>query len=288
MGSNARETEFGGYQLTGATETAEAAETLDAEAIAEAYLAQRYYAPIPILTAEEAAAAVEAFRRFQRDSLATFGEAHRFKAHLLSPDLARIATHPRVLAVATAILGPDVLLWSSDFFEKPGGSTGFVSWHQDSTHAGLDPTDDIVNLWLALTPSKAESGCLRVVPGTHEAGQLEHVNRQDADNMLFFGQTVEVAGDSVALPLEAGQASLHSMRIVHGSEPNRSAGPRIGMVLRLISPAVRQVKARDSATLLAGTDRFGHFDHEPLPETHFSPAAVDVFKDAIRRPSGLG
>lgn len=261
---------------------------LDAPRIAETFLAQRYYAPIPILTPEHAAGVVKAFRQFEQDSQTQFGEVHRFKAHLLSPDLANIVTHPRVLAVATAILGPDVLLWSSDFFVKPGGSSGFVSWHQDSTHAGLEPTDDIVNLWLALTPSKAESGCLRVMPGTHEAGQLTHVNKESADNMLFFGQSVEVEGDSVALPLNAGEASLHSMRIVHGSEANRSDSPRIGMVLRFIHPSVRQTKARDSATLVAGQDRFNHFDHETLPKGHFTPEAVTVFDDAIRRPSGLG
>lgn len=260
----------------------------DCPAIAEAYLSRRYHAPIPVLTPEEAGAAARAFRVFQADSLATFGEAHRFKAHLLSPDLARIATHPRVIAVARAILGPDVLLWSSDFFVKEPGMGGFVSWHQDSTHAGLEPTDPIVNLWLALTPSNLESGCLRVVPGTHEKGQLAHENRAQADNMLFFGQTVDVEGDSVPLPLEAGQASLHSMRIVHGSEPNRAGWPRIGMVLRLMSPEVRQLKARDSATLIAGEDRFGHFDPEPLPRGHFDAAAIAAFEDAIRRPSGLG
>ncbi|MEM8916014.1 MAG: phytanoyl-CoA dioxygenase family protein, partial [Pseudomonadota bacterium] len=131
-------------------------------------------------------------------------------------------------------------------------------------------------------------GCLRVVPGTHEAGQQSHATTQDEDNMLFFGQTVEVTGESVALPLEAGQASLHSMRIVHGSEPNQSDSPRIGMVLRFIHPSVRQTKERDSATLVAGIDRFGHFDHERLPDAHFSTAAIDAFTDAIRRPSGLG
>ncbi|AGI67507.1 putative phytanoyl-CoA dioxygenase family protein [Octadecabacter antarcticus 307] len=261
---------------------------LDAPHVAENFLAHRFYAPVPILTQEEATEVVNAFQQFELDSLAHLGKVHRFKAHLLSPDLARIATHPRVLAVATAILGPDVLLWSSDFFVKPGGSTGYVSWHQDSTHAGLDPTDDIVNLWLALTPSKSASGCLRVIAGTHDAGQLTHTNKEDADNMLFFGQTVDVESDSVALPLEAGEASLHSMRIVHGSEPNRSDGPRIGMVLRFIHPSVRQTKARDSATLVAGVDAFNHFDHEPIPTSHFASDAIAAFKDAIRRPSGLG
>jgi non-heme Fe2+,alpha-ketoglutarate-dependent halogenase len=90
------------------------------------------------------------------------------------------------------------------------------------------------------------------------------------------------------LPLEVGEASLHSMRIVHGSEANRSDGPRIGMVLRFIHPSVRQTKARDSATLVAGSDMFNHFDLEPLPTGHFTPDAISAFKDAIRRPSGLG
>jgi ectoine hydroxylase-related dioxygenase (phytanoyl-CoA dioxygenase family) len=264
------------------------AATFDCARIAEVYGAQRYFAPIPVLTAAETAVALDAFHRFQRDSLAQFGEAHRFKAHLLCPELWRLAFHPRILAVATAILGPDVLLWSSDFFAKPGGSSGFVSWHQDSTYAGLTPTDDIVNMWIALTPSAAENGCLRVQPGTHEAGQLTHVNRADPGNMLFFGQTVEVDGGGVALPLAAGEASLHSMRIVHGSEPNRSDTPRVGMVLRFMRPSVRQTRARDSATLVAGEDRFGHFDLEPEPEGWFAPPAIAAFERAIRTPSGLG
>jgi ectoine hydroxylase-related dioxygenase (phytanoyl-CoA dioxygenase family) len=260
----------------------------DPEAIADAFLRDRFYAPVPLVTAEAAAAGARAFERVQAETARRLGEAHRFKLHLLDPELAALATHPRAVAVAAAILGPDVLLWSSDFFVKPAHSGGFVSWHQDSTHAGLTPTDPIVNLWLALTPSNARSGCLQVVPGTHAAGQLSHANREDPDNMLFFGQTVEVTETPVALPLEAGEASLHSMRIVHGSEPNRADWPRVGMVLRFIAPSVRQERARDSATLVAGEDRFGHFDHEPLPDAPFSEAAIAAFEDAIRRPSGLG
>ena len=250
-----------------------------------------YAYPFRVLDPDEAAHAASGYDRFQRRARKIFGEEQRFKAHLLVGWMDRIVHHPKLLDIVADILGPDILCWSSDFFVKKAHDPGFVSFHQDTTYAGLEPFNGILNCWLALTPSRKENGCLRVLPCTHKLGQLGHETTSSEANMLFFGQTAQIdvdEGDVVDMELEPGEMSLHHMAVVHGSQPNRSDTRRLGVVLRYIRPDVRQIKARDSATLVRGTDRHGHFDLEPRPEADWSDAAIAAFKDAINRPSALG
>ena len=250
-----------------------------------------YASPFRVLSSDEAGDAALSYQHFQQRARETFGDEQRFKAHLLVGWMDNIVHHPRVLDIVEGILGPNVLCWSSDFFFKKAHDPGFVSFHQDTTYAGLEPFDGILNCWLALTPSRKENGCLRVLPGTHKLGQLDHETTESDWNMLFFGQTAQIdidESDVVDMELEPGEMSLHHMAVVHGSQPNQSDTPRLGVVLRFIRPDVRQIKARDSAMLVRGEDHFGHFDLEPRPKTDWSDSAIAAFKDAINRPSALG
>ena len=77
--------------------------------------------------------------------------------------------------------------------------------------------------------------------------------------------------------------SLHHVKLVHGSEPNRSNDRRIGLAIRYIPTDVKQLKVRDSATLVRGVDRDGNFDHEPRPKRDLDAAALAAHEDAINR-----
>ena len=77
--------------------------------------------------------------------------------------------------------------------------------------------------------------------------------------------------------------SLHHVKLVHGSEPNRSNDRRIGLAIRYIATDVKQLKVRDSAMLVRGVDRYGHFDHEPRPRRDLDEAALAAHADAIGR-----
>ena len=46
---------------------------------------------------------------------------------------------------------------------------------------------------------------------------------------------------------------------------------------------MRQLKVRDSATLVRGTDKFGHFDPEPRPKPDLDEAALAAHADAVGR-----
>lgn len=198
------------------------------------------------------------------------------KPHLLFPWLAQLVRDACILDSVEEILGPDLLCWSSQFFAKPAGDPGYVSWHQDGTYWGLS-SPEVVTAWLAFTPSTPESGCMRVIPGTHRE-TAPHADTFAPDNLLSRGQEIAVdvdLGRAVDIVLQPGEMSLHHVLIFHGSEPNRSALPRIGYAMRFIPTRVAKVAGlRESATLVRGTDRFGHFDLEPAPAADLHPDAV--------------
>ncbi|MGH7187143.1 MAG: phytanoyl-CoA dioxygenase family protein, partial [Pseudomonadota bacterium] len=145
-------------------------------------------------------------------------------------------------------------------------------------------TPDVVTAWVAFTPSTVESGCMRVIPGSHLVDQLPHRDTFADGNLLSRGQEVAVKvdeGKALDVVLEPGQMSLHHVLIVHGSGPNRSHHRRIGYSIRYVAAHVSQISGvRHSATLVRGADRFGNFDHEPAPRFDFDPDAV-AYHDAL-------
>jgi non-heme Fe2+,alpha-ketoglutarate-dependent halogenase len=210
------------------------------------------------------------------------------KSHLLHPPLYDLLFKPKILDAVESILGPNLLVWGSGFFYKKPHDGGFVSWHQDSTYWGLEPFD-IVTAWVAMTPSRRENGCMRVVPGTHSKGQLPHADTFSKQNLLSRGQEIQVKvdeKDARDIVLEPGQFSLHHVGIVHGSDANDSDLPRYGFTIRYIPTYVKQTSGRTSAVLVRGKDEYGYYDAEPRPEK-YGPEAIRVHEEAMARVEGI-
>jgi hypothetical protein len=89
------------------------------------------------------------------------------------------------------------------------------------------------------------------------------------------------------MPLQPGEASLHNVRLAHASGPNRSNDRRIGLSLHYMPTCTKQVVGEwDSAALVRGEDRFGHFAHTPRPSKDFDPAVAPFHQkatDAVRQ-----
>ena len=119
---------------------------------------------------------------------------------------------------------------------------------------------------------------MRVVPGTHKERVVEHNDTHAADNLLSRGQEIAVEVDekaAVDIVLEPGEMSLHHVKIFHSSRPNNSDDRRIGFAVRYIPPSLRQEAGEaDSALLVRGEDRHGHFELERPPETDYSAEAL--------------
>lgn len=248
------------------------------------YQANGYLSPIRVLSAGEAEKLAGKIAGIQDQYGAAAKDYLGSNAHFLFPDLFDLVRAPAVVDQVEKVLGPDILCWSASFFSKPAKDPSFVSWHQDLTYWGLEPAD-IVTAWIAITPSTRESGCMRVVPGSHSRGQLGHNDSFTPTNLLSRGQVLDVAVDenqAVDLVLQPGEMSLHHVLIVHGSEANRSALPRHGFAIRYIPTYCRQIGGRTTALLVRGEDRFGHFDPVPRPLADMHPDAI-AFRDKANR-----
>ncbi|MEZ4474252.1 MAG: phytanoyl-CoA dioxygenase family protein [bacterium] len=150
--------------------------------------------------------------------------------------LARAAAE--VLGEPAVVFFQDGLVW-----KPPGGATP-IWWHQDHSYLPLAaPT--ALTLWVCFDDADEQAGCLAYVPGSHRLG-----DRQPAD---FAGDgradpglpPMDVEGrPTVLVPVRAGDAIAHDVRVWHMSGPNRSAHERRALSTTWVTPAARWDPAR--------------------------------------------
>ena len=211
---------------------------------------------------------------------------NRVKPYLLFPWAAALVRHKRILDCVETLIGPDIMVFHTTVWLKEPYSETFVPWHQDATYFGLAPFEH-VTAWVALTDSTPENGCVQIIPHSHTTGQRPHFDQPDPKTMLSRGQTLSDAIDesrAVGLELAAGEVSFHHTLAFHRSGVNRTGERRVGIGVSYIPTRVRHVgDTRLSATLVRGTDTYGHFDHEPAPMADEDAAALRAHADSVGR-----
>ncbi len=241
--------------------------------LGDAYTRDGFVSGVPLLSQENAADHVAKLEAVE----AVHGSLHyKSKMHTLLDFAAELASAPHVLDVVEQLLGPDIMLFDVTYIIKEPGSASHVSWHQDLTYWGLS-NDEQVSMWLALTAATDQSGCMRMVPGSHKQGQLDHQDTDDKSNVLFRGQSVQgvAENNAVMCPLRPGEASFHHGWTLHASMPNLSNHRRVGFNVQYISPSARQtLHDLDTATLLRGQDRFNHYKADQFATGVMEPEAV--------------
>lgn len=212
--------------------------------------------------------------------------SYRVKPYLLFTWAANLVREPAILDAVEDLVGPDIMVFHTTMWWKAKGSPSRVPWHQDGTYFGLAPFEH-VTAWVALSPSNSRTGCVRIVPRSHLAGQMPHVDQCDPALMLSRGQTVVADMDhapAVPIVLSPGEFSLHHTMAVHASDPNTDDDDRIGIGISYIPTRVRHVgPTRLSATLVRGQDKYDHFDPEPRPQADLDPAALAAHRDSDAR-----
>ena len=254
-----------------------------------AYHRDGYLAPVSVMSESEARALRGTLEAIEAGMGGPLRGDLRHKAHLLFPFLAELIRHPAILDAIEDVLGPDILCWNTNFFIKEAETPSFVSWHQDSTYWGLS-SPDVCTAWVALTPSNLDNGAMAVIPKSHTMDQIPHRDTFDRHNLLTRGQEIAVEVDerkAVPLVLKPGEMSLHHVRLVHGSPPNPSPDRRIGFAVRYIPTSLCQLEGTDSATLVRGEDRFGHFELEPRPERDVQDDMLALHKRLTERAAEI-
>jgi ectoine hydroxylase-related dioxygenase (phytanoyl-CoA dioxygenase family) len=165
------------------------------------------------------------------------------------------------------LLGEDLVGWGAHFFCKMPGDGKHVSWHQDASYWPLTPSK-AVTVWLAIDDACVENACLRFIPGSHWFGHLTYtLTENDGSNVLNQTVTgVEQLAAPVDNELRAGEISLHSDLLVHGSEANRSRRRRCGLTLRYCPADVRAGLGWNSkGVIVSGSDPSGHWANPRRP-----------------------
>ena len=191
---------------------------------------------------------------------------HYHDRHLDHRTVCRICRRPELIDRVASLLGPDLMIWRSNFQVKPpvvqesGDAARYaeVPWHQDGAYFGLQPLV-LVSAWIAITEATEENGCMRVVAGSH----TKTFHHDHDPERRSFGRSVPAeAIDPHAVRtilLRPGEFVLFNENTLHGSGPNQTPLARVGLTPRISVPFVRVTGNPRGA----GRDRARHAPDEP-------------------------
>jgi phytanoyl-CoA hydroxylase len=159
--------------------------------------------------------------------------------HELGGEWLALARHPRLLDRVEDLLGPNLQLYYSMLMMKPPREGSAAPWHQDFAFFAHGRADLLAGM-VAIDDATLENGCLRVVPGSHRMGLLNHF-KDGQFTGIYQGDTAafDASGGHVALPVAAGGVIFWHALTLHGSHPNRSEQPRRALVLEYKNPSAR-------------------------------------------------
>lgn len=169
-----------------------------------------------------------------------------------------LCSHPAIVERMASIMGPDLVLWRSNFFAKEPGALE-IPWHQDYGYWPLNPAINI-SAWVAIDEATPENSCVQIIPGSHKS---HYPFVQAPPGMAFNKMTdpkyVDVA-KKIDMPLKAGEFFLFNESTLHHSEANRSTKRRIGLAVRVTVPRVKvdhaQLFPGHKVIQLCGTDTY--------------------------------
>jgi hypothetical protein len=208
------------------------------------------------------------FDKLLAETMAAGGNSYSIStAHAKYGRVYDILTHPRIVACVKDLLGENVIAWGSHFFCKMPADGKRVAWHQDASYWPLTPSK-AVTVWLAIDDADVENACMRFIAGSHHFGHLTYRPSNPAEHNVL-DQTVENAeqyGTPIDNVLRAGEASLHSDLLLHGSEANNSNRRRCALTLRYCAAEVRaHLDWNQKGVIVSGTDPSGHWSNRSRP-----------------------
>lgn len=228
-----------------------------------------YVAPLDVYSTSEITAIREYFDALLQRVVAAGGNSYSISsAHLTYGPVYDILTNPKIVDYVADILGDNVIAWGSHFFCKMPRDGKAVAWHQDASYWPLSPSKALT-VWLAIDDADEENACMKFIAGSHHKGHLTY-RPSDAAEHNVLNQSIDNAeqyGEVVLDELKAGQASMHSDLLLHGSEANQSDRRRCGLTLRYCAAEVRaSLEWQRKGVYVRGTDSSGHWSNNARPQ----------------------
>ncbi len=227
-----------------------------------------YIKGIPIFNETEIGGHRQYFDTLLANVLSEGGSSYSIiSAHMKYGKVYDLLTHPNIVACVKDLVGEDVIGWGAHYFCKMPHDPKNVGWHQDAGYWPLTPSKT-VTVWLAIDDATVENGAMRFIAGSHHLGHLTARSSEPDENSVL-GQIVENAeahGEPVDVELKAGEISIHTDLLLHGSNANPSPKRRCGLTLRYCTSDVRASFRWDrEGIVVSGKDGNGNWGNPPRP-----------------------
>lgn len=143
--------------------------------------------------------------------------------------------------VARSLIEGEITIYRSTLFNKAASGGTELPWHQDGgSYWGLsmEPT---LQIWTALDDVPEESGCVRVLPGSHKGGLASPLGGLLQEASLAAKKAEQGA---LPLPAAAGEVILIHNHLWHRSSVNTTGRPRRAMTTCYMSAATQCVRKK--------------------------------------------
>lgn len=155
-----------------------------------------------------------------------------------------LCSHPNLTERLAGVLGPNLVLWWSTFFDKAPGANSEIPLHTGRHFFPIEPQISIT-VWIALDKTAIKNGCVQILPGSHKCNyptippfsKIENYKNLDFD-ITIDPQYVD-SSQLIDMELEAGEFFFFTESIVHKSRPNKYSQNRLALVARITIPITK-------------------------------------------------
>lgn len=216
------------------------------------------------------------------------------------PALAQLVEDDRVYGRVEALLGPDFMWIGSD------GNlyVGDTQWHSDSRADPIEYAYTRIKVAFYLDPVGADTGCLRIIPGSHlpplheelEPLRQMHLRQRDYSgkaaskeeqiNTDEGGDTPYGVGasDLPAVPLESqpGDVVFFNQRLWHASFGGK-AGRRMFTISYGPDPVTDEQVSLVKMNYASGVEAAQNLQHTPTPGRYYTDTFLNSDRPRIRK-----
>ena len=212
---------------------------------------------------EEAHALMDRLSQFANIN-ATWGSAgqiaegtkllHCHNVQFYSAVFTSLLVDERLIGAAADLIGsPNVQLHHNKLFIKPPERGSPFPMHQDYPYFPHE-RHSMMAAVIHFDDAPLEKGCIRVVPGSHKRGPIEH-DPQGGFHLPFDRYPLE---SSVPCPAKAGDVLFFNYLTIHGSGVNLSQEARTTLLVQMRDPedkpTVNTHESRGQGMMLRGYD----------------------------------
>ena len=153
-----------------------------------------------------------------------------WRMNVHDPYFAALAENERLHALVASLVNGEPVLMGVETFNKPALVGSAVPPHQDNAYFCQSPPD-VLSAWVAIDAATAENGAVEYLLGSH-GELLPHAASGVKGNSFGLAEPIPTGRFELFRGVvDPGDALIHHGQTIHQSQPNRTAQPRLSLIL---------------------------------------------------------